>query len=132
MTDTAAFVARMSDYFLGRGEHHDLWAEDVVVETPFAPPGRPRRFDGRQEFLDATRESRESLPVRFDAMRDVTVHEAGDTLVIEYELAGTVLPTGRQASARFITVARLRDGRVTLWREYQDVLAIAEALGGYS
>jgi ketosteroid isomerase-like protein len=26
-------------------------------------------------------------------------------------------------------VLRVRDGRVVLWREYQDALAIAEALG---
>lgn len=132
MTDTTAFLARVSDYFLGRGEPRDFWADDVVVETPFAPPGHPRRFEGRQRFLDATRESRDSLPVRFEAMRDATVHEAGDTLVVEYELAGTVLTTGRQASARFLVVARVRDGRVTHWREYPDTLAVAKALGGYA
>ncbi|HEX2130754.1 MAG TPA: nuclear transport factor 2 family protein [Actinophytocola sp.] len=127
MSSTAEFVARVEDYFLGRDQNHDLWAEDVVIETPFAPA---RRHEGRQRFLDETRESRESLPVRFDEMRDVTVHEAGDTLVLEYELAGTVLTTGRQASARFVVVARLRDGQVTHWREYPDTAAIAAVLGG--
>ncbi|WP_154814461.1 nuclear transport factor 2 family protein [Actinophytocola xinjiangensis] len=53
---------------------------------------------------------------------------AGDTLVIEYELAGTVLTTGRRAAARFIAVARVRDGQVTHWREYQDTHAMAQAL----
>lgn len=128
MTDTAEFVDRLADYFLGRREHHELWAEDVVIETPFAPAGRPRRYAGRQQFLDATRESRESLPVRFEEFRDVTVHDAGGSVVIEYELVGTVVPSGRRASARFIAVAELRDGQVTRWREYQDVLAIAEVL----
>jgi uncharacterized protein len=133
MTSTTEFVSRMEDYFLGHGENADLWAEDIVIEAPFAPPGRPKRYVGRQAFLDATRESRRSLPVRFEAVQNVTVHDAGDTLVMEYELAGTVLTTGRKASARFIAVARVRaDGRVTLWREYQDTRAIAEALGDYS
>lgn len=134
MVDTTELVARMADYFLNHGEHHgeqpEFWAEDVVIEAPFAPPGWPKRYQGRQEFLDATRESRAALPVRFEELRDVTVHDAGDTVVVEYELAGTVLTTGRQAAARFIAVAQLRDGQVTRWREYQDVAAIAEALGG--
>ena len=129
MTIATDLVASMEDYFLGRELRHDFWAEDVVIEVPFARPGRPRRYAGRREFLDATRESRAALPVRFEAMRDVTVHEAGDTFVIEYELAGTVLTTGHQAAARFITVARVRDGRVVLWREYQDTAAIDAALG---
>ena len=128
MSTVTEFVSRVEDYFLGRDRNHDLWAEDVVIETPFAPAGRSRRIDGRQRFLDETRESRTSLPVRFDEMRDVTVHDAGDTVVLEYELAGTVLTTGRQAAARFVVVARLRDGQVTLWREYQDRAAMAEAL----
>ena len=130
MPDTAAFAAMVADYFLGHGQNHEFWAEDVVIEVPFAPPGHPRRYTGRQRFLDTTRAGREQLPVRFEEFRDVTVHDAGDTMVIEYELAGTVLTTGRRAAARFVAVARLRDGQVTHWREYQDTRAIAEALAG--
>lgn len=128
MTIATDLVASMEDYFLGRDPRHDIWAEDVVIEVPFARPGRPRRYAGRQEFLDSTRESREAPPFRLDEMRDVTVHEAGDTFVVEYELAGTVLTTGHQAAARFVVVARVRDGRVVLWREYQDTAAFDAAL----
>ncbi|GAB3461155.1 nuclear transport factor 2 family protein [Actinophytocola sediminis] len=129
MTDTTAFANRVADYFLGHGENHELWAEDLVIESPFARTDRQRRYVGRQKFLDATRESREALPVRFEEFRDVTVHDAGETLVIEYELAGTVLTTGKKASARFIAVARVRGEQVTHWREYPDTQAITEALG---
>jgi uncharacterized protein len=129
MTDTDTFLARVADYFLGRGEPADLWSHDVVIEAPFAPAGRQKRYQGRQQFLDATRQARESLPVRIEEFRDVTVHDAGASLVIEYELAGTVLATGAKSAARFITVVELREGKATLWREYQDTLAMAEALG---
>ncbi|WP_246063478.1 limonene-1,2-epoxide hydrolase family protein [Nonomuraea longispora] len=32
-------------------------------------------------------------------------------------------------SASFIGVLRVRDGRIMLWREYQDVLRVAAATG---
>ncbi|OLF08970.1 nuclear transport factor 2 family protein [Actinophytocola xanthii] len=128
MSTATDLVTHMRDYFLGHNSPEETWAEDLVIETPFAPPGHPRRFEGRQAFLDATRQERESFPVRFDEMRDVTVHDAGDTLVIEYELAATLPGTGQQESARFIAVARMREGKVAYWREYQDTRAVAEAL----
>jgi ketosteroid isomerase-like protein len=108
-----------------------LLAEDAVVESPFAPPGRPRRFAGRDTFVAYAKAGRAGLPVRFEECRDVVVHETADpeVVVVEYVLAGTVTTTGRRAAAPFIGVLRVRDGRIVLWREYQDALAIAHALG---
>jgi uncharacterized protein len=107
-----------------------MWAPDVVIEQPFAAGG-PSRVEGRDNFLAATKTSRETLPVRMDEMRNVVVHETTDPnkIVVEYELVGTLLTTGEQRSALFIAVMEVRDGLMTLWREYQNTLAIAEALG---
>lgn len=108
-----------------------LLAADAVVETPFAPPDRPRRFVGREEFLAFAAAGRAALPVRFEECREIAVHETTDpeVIVVEYELSGTVTTTGRRASAPFIGVLRVRDGQIVGWREYQDALAIASALG---
>ncbi|MEV4625238.1 nuclear transport factor 2 family protein [Micromonospora sp. NPDC049523] len=109
----------------------DDLAEDVVIETPFAAPGRPRRVEGRAACRAFTEAGRAALPARFEECRNVVVHETADpeTIVVEYELAGTVTTTNRSAAASFIAVLRVRGGQVVLWREYQDVLAIAQALG---
>ncbi|GAB3960521.1 nuclear transport factor 2 family protein [Actinoallomurus acanthiterrae] len=106
-------------------------SDDITIELPCALPGRPRRFHGGAEFAAHTEASRAALPVRFEEFRDVVVHETTDpeVIVVEYTMAGTVTTTGRSASAPFVLVLRVRDGRVLLWREYQNVLAIAEALG---
>lgn len=106
----------------------ELLADDIVVETPFSPPGM-RRHEGREAWL-AFYASR-PLPFRFEEFREVTTIEAADpeVLVVEYELTGTVLNTGLAGSASFIAILRVRDGRIALWREYQDVLAITQALG---
>ncbi len=128
MTARAAFDA-FREYVLGGGPAR-FWARDVVIEQPFAAGG-PTRIEGRDTFLAATEASRAALPVRFEEMRDVVMHDTvdPDTLIVEYELTGTVLTTGKRASANFITVMAVRDGQVTLWREYQNTLAMMRALG---
>jgi uncharacterized protein len=110
----------------------DLMADDVVVELPFASPGRPSRFEGREQFLAYAGPLQAVFPVRFDDVRDVVLHDTGDpeVIVVEYELAGTVTHTGHRAAAPFIGVLRVRDGKIAQWREYQNVPAIAAAVQG--
>lgn len=129
MTTARDVFDNFRGYVLGE-PHPELWAPDVVIESPFAAGG-PHRYEGRDNFLAATKTARETLPVRFDDMRNVLVHETTDPnkIIVEYELVGTLLTTGEQRSALFIAVMEIRDGLLTLWREYQNTLAIAQALG---
>src|SRR2546430_3094859 len=103
-------------------------ADDVVLEAPFAAPGRPRRIEGAAKVRAYTAAGRAAFPARLDECRTVAVHETADpeVIVVEYELGGTA--GGHRASAPFIGVLRARDGKVALWREYQDTAAIARAL----
>ncbi|WP_435590233.1 nuclear transport factor 2 family protein [Nocardia sp. bgisy118] len=111
----------------------DLWATDVVIEVPFAPGGM-RRIEGRGLFLALAEEGRRTLPVRFEEVHDVVVHRSvdPDTVIGEYELAGTLTTTGQPASARFISVLTADNGQIVHWREYQDTLAMLAALGPQS
>lgn len=108
-----------------------LLADDGVVESPFAPPGAPRRIEGRDAFAARARAGREALAgrIRFLAVRDVVVHETTDPeiAVVEYEVEGVRLADGFRAAAPFAVVVRVRDGRIVLWREYQDPAAMALA-----
>ncbi|MBE1491249.1 nuclear transport factor 2 family protein [Plantactinospora soyae] len=106
-------------------------ADDVVVELPFARPGQPSRFGSRQQFLEFANPQRAMLPVRFDDCRTVAIHDTTDphTIVVEYELTGTSTKTHRQSTAAFVGVLTVRDGKIALWREYQDTAAILEAVG---
>ena len=132
----ARFQNRVLNFGASTGEAgewsaEELYAEDLVVEFPFARPGTPRRIEGREAFAAFAEPQRAALPVRFLGFRDVVVHDTVDPEVIiaEYELAGTHTRTGHSASARFAAVIRVRDGKVVLWREYQDTRAIEDALG---
>lgn len=108
----------------------ELWAEDVVVEAPFAAPGQPERFEGREAFLAFATAGRAALPVRFEEYRDEVIHETADpdVLVVEYTLVGRSTVTGKVGAAAFIGVLRVRDGKISHWREYQDTMGIAAAL----
>jgi ketosteroid isomerase-like protein len=119
-------------YTAGSGFMDDQYADDVVIEMPFAPPGGVRRLQGRRESVAFVEAGRASLPpLRFEECRNVVIHETADpeVIVVEYELVGTVSATNRTASAAFIGVLRVRDGKIARWREYQNVLAITHELG---
>lgn len=61
-------------------------------------------------------------------MAELLTPPLGHRIVVEYELTGTVITTGVQASVTVIAVLRIRDGLIKHWREYQDIPAITEAL----
>jgi ketosteroid isomerase-like protein len=123
---------RMRRYWLDgeAGFQPDDLAENVVIETPFSPPGA-RRVEGRETWLAFAGPQRATLPVRFEECREIAFHQTADpeVVVVEYELTGTVTTTGQRSSAAFIAVLQVRDGKTLLWREYQNVLAMSLALG---
>ena len=123
---------RMKDEWLANppepsGEH---LADDVVIEMPFAPPGARNRFEGKCDFLEFARGARAGFPARLDDCRIIAVHDTAEpgTIVVEYELSGTSLIDGARATAGFVVVLGARDGKITLWREYQNVAALRRAL----
>ena len=132
MTPTEIFADMRARWLTDRPTFAaDLLADDVVLETPFAAPGRPTRIEGKQQVLEFTRNGQAAFPVRFDDCRDVVVHETADAevIVVEYVLVGTPTATGVVASAPFIGVLQTRNGELARWREYQHTLAIAQAVG---
>ncbi|GAB4005624.1 hypothetical protein GCM10029992_54060 [Glycomyces albus] len=111
----------------------ELLAEDLVVETPFSPPGA-RRIEGRQAWLDFYRAHGAGLAIRFEKFRELATHRTDDpeVIVVEYELGGTVAATGLSDSVTAIGVLRVQEGLIKHWREYQNLPAISQALSGIS
>jgi ketosteroid isomerase-like protein len=129
MTPREVF-ARMSGEWVNGGP--DVWADDVVMELPFARPGHPKRTEGAAEFRKIAEAGRAALPVTFDRCEVIHTHDTTDpnTIVVEYDLHATHDVTGQQHSERFIGVLTARDGKVTRWREYQNTAAIDAVLAG--
>jgi uncharacterized protein len=108
----------------------ELWDEDMVIEQPFAAPGRRKRVEGRERWAEFVRQVRGApLPVTFEECNTIAIHDTADpdTIVVEYELVASRNDTGERDSAQFIGVLTTRDGRAVLWREYQDTMKLAGA-----
>ena len=105
------------------GKVGSLLHEGASFETPYAgPPAH-----GKQAVLDMLSTA---MPA-FVTHMDFTVHNLypgadPDVLISEYESTATLIGGGRYAN-RYINVMRVKDGKILLFREYFNPVAIAEA-----
>lgn len=109
----------------------DLYAVDAVHEFPLLFPGMPARLVGREEIrrtYKAAWGAIDSSPVE---IRNLVVHETTDPgiIVVEQQVAGTVLATGQKLDAFNVLVMQSKDGLLTNVRDYLDALTINRALG---
>lgn len=101
------------------GEHFfDIIAPDIAYEVLYDFPGWPRLTPGREALMDAFRGYVQHIVLA--STSDLVVHrvEGGRVFVLEYEVHGTILATGRAyhtASARSSPwrTARSRTGATT-------------------
>jgi ketosteroid isomerase-like protein len=112
------------------GDMADCYADQIVIEMPFAAglaPGRQEttREEIRQRFASG------AASRRYTGLRDVRIHETADpdVLVLEYTLDGTRLSDGEPFSMTFVMVLTFRDGLIAHSRDYSDPIAGARALG---
>ncbi|MFJ6988150.1 MULTISPECIES: nuclear transport factor 2 family protein [unclassified Streptomyces] len=103
-----------------------LWAEDGVMEFPFAPPGWPDRLTGR----DAIDAYIRSYPDHIDLhdFPDLRLHETADPRVVVVEMRGVgrLVRTGGAFDMTYIAVVTVEDGRFTSYRDYWNPLAVRE------
>ena len=106
----------------------DLYAEDAIVDIPFALPV-PDRVEGRV-----------ALHGRFTGMgagaldvtvENIKVHETADpeVIVAAFDYRGRALTTGRAFRVANIQVLRIRDGLIAATTDYHDHVALAVAIG---
>ncbi|MDA2810863.1 nuclear transport factor 2 family protein [Nocardiopsis sp. RSe5-2] len=109
----------------------DLYTEDAVHELPFAPPGAPRRIEGRERIREYFSSTLAHVPLEFHAFHPVAVNPAADPQVVvaEYDAEGTALPTGRRFTVRYLWVLRVVDGRIAEWRDYWNPAEIIDLQG---
>ncbi|WP_395298172.1 nuclear transport factor 2 family protein [Kitasatospora hibisci] len=103
-----------------------LWAEHGVMEFPFAPPGRPRRLEGRAAVADYIRDYPDHIDLH--DFPDLRIHETTDdgTIVVEMRGVGRVVATGAPFDMTYIAVVTVEDGRFTAYRDYWNPLAVEQ------
>jgi ketosteroid isomerase-like protein len=111
------------------GGYLDLCSEDVEVEFPFAPPGRPQRVRGREDL----RRYLEPLLARaaYDEISDLVVYETdvAGTIVAEMTIGLRMLDSGRAYARRYVVVVRSAGGQVVSYREYWNPGALSDRAG---
>jgi ketosteroid isomerase-like protein len=111
----------------------DCFAEDGVLELPFAPPGVPRRLVGRvaiKRMLEPAYRAAREAGRQITGYRDERIHvDAEDPEVVthEFTLDGRDAAGASYAHA-FVQVTRVRDGQIVEMRDYFDSFALAARL----
>lgn len=110
----------------------DLYAEDVTIEMPFAPPGVPTTSTGREELrarMKAFGGGR--MPLKFESIDSVVVLETADpeVIVAQFVRHGHSDVTGEAFQFPYIMVITVRDGLIAASRDYSNPLAAMQALG---
>ena len=109
--------------------YRDMFAEDGVMEFPYAPPGLTPRLDGRDAlaaYLGALGEQ-----IAFGAVSRPVVHETRDpsVVVLEFTGSGRATGTGRAYEQTYISVVTTSAGRIARYRDYWNPLVVLDAMG---
>jgi len=106
----------------------EYFADDAVMELPFAPGRMEKRYTGKEAILGFQRFARDSFS-KF-AMTVDAIHETADphVVVAEHRSDGVVAANGRPYQNRYVTFFTFDEaGRVTNWREYYDAGVVVRA-----
>jgi uncharacterized protein len=103
----------------------EMFAENGVMEMPFAPHGVQRRLEGREAIRRAlvpAAEAAKRAGRRIVSYSDVVIHETTDpeVIVVEFDLNGIIEPTAERYCYSYIQVMRARRGEIVLLRDYID------------
>jgi ketosteroid isomerase-like protein len=110
-------------------DYFDLLGEDVVFEYVISVPGYPRRVEGRQNIIDLYSGYGDYMELR--SADNLRVHRDPETsvVVLEYEVHGKSVQSGRPYDNRFVSVVTVKERKVTHWRDYLDPVAVFDAAG---
>ncbi|MEU5498596.1 nuclear transport factor 2 family protein [Streptomyces griseofuscus] len=104
-----------------------LWAEDGLMEFPFAPDGWPRRLDGREAIAAYMHPYPDHIDLH--DFPDLGIHQTiePETIVVEMRGVGRMVETDAPFDMTYIAVVTVRDGRFTSYRDYWNPLAVQQS-----
>lgn len=110
-------------------DYFDLLADDVVIDYVVSVPGYPRRVEGRQSVVDLYRGYDDYMKVHSADNLHVYRDREASVVVLEYEVHGESIHTGRSYNNHFVSIIAIKNHKVSNWRDYLDPIAIFEATG---
>ncbi|HTC20722.1 MAG TPA: nuclear transport factor 2 family protein [bacterium] len=116
---------------LVEGEHYfDTLADNALFEFRYHFPGWPKTIRGRGKLVALYAGYGNSIKLR--SADGLVVHpvQGGQVVILEYDVHGNILSTGKSYENRFISVITIKNKKITHWRDYMDSLAAWQALNG--
>lgn len=112
----------------------DLWAEDGMLEFPFAPTGRRSRYVGKPDILAYMKAvaARMAGRIKSEGIEYFRVLPMRDPAMICLEMAvkGRVLETDAPYLQKYISIVETKGGKISAFREYWNPLVSMDANGG--
>ncbi|MGW2631475.1 nuclear transport factor 2 family protein [Streptomyces chattanoogensis] len=104
-----------------------LWAQDGILEFPFAPQGWPGRLEGKEAIAAYMRHYPDHIDLH--DFPDVRIHQttAPETIVVEMRGVGRLVGNGNPFDMTYIAVVTVQDGCFTAYRDYWNPLAVHES-----
>jgi len=115
------------------GDHYfDAFAQNAVFESRYQFPGWPSIIRGRDSLMASL--AGYGKTINLHAGNGLVVHRSSDSrvVILEYEVQGTILSTGKPYGNRLISVVTIENKKIVHWRDYMDSLAAWTALNGAS
>jgi ketosteroid isomerase-like protein len=109
----------------------DLWADDAILEFPFAPDNRPSVYRGKQDILTYMSSTTKSIVVDSVAGLKISPMLDPDNLVIELAINGHLISNGAIYNQRYVTFFEFESGKIKHYREYWNPVVSIEAYGSY-
>ena len=110
----------------GANSFLDMLAEDAVMEFPFAPPGLPKRLDGKPaigKYLEGLGEM-----IRVESFSSPVIHRTLSGFILEFTCSGIGTRTGHAYNQGYVSVITLRDGKISHYRDYWNPLNVLGAM----
>jgi uncharacterized protein len=111
------------------GEHFfDIIADDIIYEVLYVIARWPQTIRGRADLMAQFRGYCDN--VELQSADKLITHKTDDgyTVVIEYEVHGTILRTRVKYDNRFCSIIKIENRKIAHWRDYMDSLAAWNAL----
>ena len=107
-----------------------MFAENGVMEFPFALPNVVQRVEGREAL--SARISFLSGLIEFNSVSEVVKHETSnpEVFIVEFSGSGKGLATGEPFEQRYISVIRVRNGQIVHYKDYWNPVAFLRAMRG--
>ena len=103
-------------------------AQDFVLRLPFAPPGVPTEFVGRDTAQRALSESARGRS-RLTLDNIVLLRTEDPELLVATATGSATMTSGKAYRNSYAIFVRIRDGQVIEHIEYLDPLKVMEAMG---